>query len=304
MNIQYLVSVIIPAYNAAEYIEETLLSVLNQDYNNIEIIVVDDGSTDSTKDIVQKYSGRVKYYFKENGGQSSARNFGVEVSNGEIIAFIDADDTWHSSKISTQLNKMLKENLNWSFTDAYAINKGKLLYKFSDVRQTYSGDILNFLVQQNFIVNSSVLMFKFIFEEVGGFEINLPREDWDLWLRLAENYKADYTNIQLVNYRIHNQSSLRTTSIEKKLNSKIEIIARAEMYSQRLNKENIEIGRSNAYFEAAKMSLLNNNAKEARKYLRQALKCNLKIQFYAFYIFTFLNVSIIKKFVNIRIWLK
>jgi hypothetical protein len=143
----------------------------------------------------------------------------------------------------------------------------------------------------------SVLLFKTIFLKVCGFKINLPGKDWGFWLRLAEKYSISYINILLVNYRIHNQSTLRKTNIEKKLKSKIEIFNLAEVYSRRLNNKYINIGKSNAYFEFAKMLLINNRSKEARKYLKNILKYKHKLQFY---IFTYVDNGIIKRLNNFK----
>lgn len=99
-----LVSVIIPSYNASEFISDAIDSVLEQDYRPIEIIVVDDGSTDSTREVVSKYEVQeVKYYYKENGGVSSARNYGIKKSSGEFIRFVDADDFLLQGSIRSQV---------------------------------------------------------------------------------------------------------------------------------------------------------------------------------------------------------
>ena len=94
-----LVSVIIPTYNSAGYIEEALESVFEQTLQDFEIIVVDDGSTDGTGEVLRKYGDRIRYIYQENNGPASARNGGIRVARGEYIAFLDADDLWVSTKL-------------------------------------------------------------------------------------------------------------------------------------------------------------------------------------------------------------
>ena len=103
-----MVSVIIPVYNRAQYIKDCLDSVINQTYKAYEIIVVDDGSTDNLREILVPYMDKIQYIYKQNGGPSSARNAGTKVSNGEYIAFLDADDMWLPEKLELQI-ELLKE---------------------------------------------------------------------------------------------------------------------------------------------------------------------------------------------------
>lgn len=110
-----LVSVIVPLYNAEKYIEETMESILNQTYKNIEIVIVDDGSKDQSSSIVKnfkkKYPEQIQYILQENQGVSVARNTGIENANGEYISFLDSDDLWHSTKIEKQIESMHKNNM-------------------------------------------------------------------------------------------------------------------------------------------------------------------------------------------------
>ncbi|MDF4756482.1 glycosyltransferase family A protein, partial [Vibrio parahaemolyticus] len=111
-----LVSVIVPLYNAEKYIEETMESILNQTYKNIEIVIVDDGSKDQSSSIVKnlkkKYPEQIKYILQENQGVSVARNTGIENASGEYISFLDSDDLWHPTKIEKQIESMHKNNMN------------------------------------------------------------------------------------------------------------------------------------------------------------------------------------------------
>ncbi|PEC23566.1 glycosyltransferase family 2 protein [Bacillus cereus] len=111
-----LVSVIVPLYNAEKYIEETMESILNQTYKNIEIVIVDDGSKDQSsfivKNLEKKYPQQIKYILQENQGVSVARNTGIENASGEYISFLDSDDLWHPTKIEKQIESMHKNNMD------------------------------------------------------------------------------------------------------------------------------------------------------------------------------------------------
>ncbi len=117
------ITAIIPTYNSAKYITEAIDSVLNQTYANIEIIVVDDGSTDNTENILSNYVNKNKiiYVKKKNGGPGSARNLGIKLANGEYIAFLDADDMWEKNKIEKQLSMALSSSSDLVYTSRYFI---------------------------------------------------------------------------------------------------------------------------------------------------------------------------------------
>ncbi|MCR1808488.1 glycosyltransferase family 2 protein [Stenotrophomonas geniculata] len=116
MEQKQLVSVVIPLYNTEKYIEETMQSILDQTYKNIEIVIVDDGSKDQSpsivKNLAEKYLGQVKYVHQKNQGVSVARNTGIENASGEYIAFLDSDDLWHPTKIEKQVESMHKNEMD------------------------------------------------------------------------------------------------------------------------------------------------------------------------------------------------
>lgn len=121
-----LISIVIPAYNASKYIADAVQSVLDQDYRPIEVIVVDDGSTDNTREVVERISSEeVFYYYKENGGASSARNYGIERANGEYIRFVDADDILLPGSLSGQMKHALTLKDNEISIGHYLDNKDK-----------------------------------------------------------------------------------------------------------------------------------------------------------------------------------
>lgn len=120
-----LVSIIIPTYNRAEYIERAINSALSQSYKNIEIIVIDDGSIDNTKEIIEKFKKKIKYIYQKNSGVSAARNRGIKEAKGAWIAFLDSDDVWLHDKITKQMDLINNNNLQICFTGAELIKQYK-----------------------------------------------------------------------------------------------------------------------------------------------------------------------------------
>lgn len=192
-----LVSVVVPAFNAERTIGETLLSVRRQTYRNLDIIVVDDGSTDRTSEIVHDQSrsdGRIRIIRQPNNGVAAARNTGIAAARAELIATIDADDVWQPSKIARQVEALeeygpqAKLVYAWSaFIDetGQVVNWG--------ARPNFYGDVFSELCRGNFVGNgSAALIRKSVLERLGGYDSSLRGrggqgcEDWGLFLRIAE----------------------------------------------------------------------------------------------------------------------
>jgi teichuronic acid biosynthesis glycosyltransferase TuaG len=215
MKYSGIVSVIIPVYNGDKYISKALESVLRQTYKNIELIVVNDGSTDTTQDILDKYSkadSRIKVYqIKNTGLPSKVRNFAVSKSKGSFLAFLDADDIWLPKKLEIQL-KEIHTNSEIALVYSSAIVFGDVNF-FSPLfgllplpfRAARSFDQL---LKRNSICCSTVLLRKSIFLKMNGFdeeELLKAVEDYDLWLRICKNNKISYCKNILVKYRIHSK---------------------------------------------------------------------------------------------------
>jgi glycosyltransferase involved in cell wall biosynthesis len=205
-----LVSVIIPAFNAESYIGQAIDSVLQQTYQNVEIIVIDDGSADNTVAVIEGYNNpRIKVLSQNNAGAAQARNLGVTKAAGDWIAFLDADDLWLPEKLQKQL-----ENIGdkvWSHTDLDYIGnvfpEGTLA---SDFTRKSSGKVFESILIENSIGTSSVLIKKNVFEEFGGFDTGFRAlQDWDLWLRLSSKHEISYCPEPLVHYLVHSKSTSR-----------------------------------------------------------------------------------------------
>ncbi len=191
-----MVSVIITTYNRRTFLREAVLSVLNQDYEDKEVLVIDDGSTDNSPEVLEGLP--VHYFMKENGGISSARNKGIEVAKGDYIAFLDVDDLWKKKKLSIQMTKMREKGYEVSYTDEiWMRNKKHLNQKKRHAK--YSGFIFEKCLPLCIISASSVLMKRDIFNHVGLFNESMPVcEDYDMWLRVAACYPVLFIEKQLI----------------------------------------------------------------------------------------------------------
>ena len=210
-----------PAYNAEKYIEESIDSVICQSFENWELIIVDDGSTDRTKEIVQKKQNedqRIFYYYQENSKQGKARNKGIKESKGEFIAFLDSDDLWLPERLTITFQLISEGNHSLVFTDSYiftgADKNNPSLNVMGVAGEVFQGKagVLKFL-QVNRIPNLTVLVKKAALLEVGGFIDSGIAEDYDMWLKLlAGGFSFKSISKPLALYRIHSES---TTSKDK-----------------------------------------------------------------------------------------
>jgi glycosyltransferase involved in cell wall biosynthesis len=203
-----LVSVIIPAYNAANTIERTLSSVLNQTYTNLEVLVVDDGSKDETPLLVHRMvdvDHRIKLLRKANGGVSSARNYGIQCARGEFVAPLDADDLWHPEKLARQLAPM-RDRIGVVYCWSRVIDdQDRLLYDLPPC--SLRGDVYAALLTTNFLHSGALLIRKSCIDEFGGYDQAMSySEDFKFNLELAERYDFEVVPYFLSAYRLHKGS--------------------------------------------------------------------------------------------------
>ncbi len=200
-----LVSVVTATYNMAGFIAETLDSILGQNYPNLESIVIDDGSTDNTMEILEPYvaSGRVRVVRQENSGQTVAKNRGIAESRGEFIAFCDADDTWHHNKLTKQVAAFDQNpEIAVVFSDVNFIDDQSRPIQLATLKR-YDGWITAQLLVDNFIPFPTSIVRARVLEEKIGFDENLSMSiDYDLWLRISVDYPMRYIREPLANYRI------------------------------------------------------------------------------------------------------
>lgn len=221
-----LVSIIIPSYNREHLISETLDSVLAQTYQNWECIVVDDGSTDRTGEIINNYTkidNRIKYFRKKNGGTASARNYGLDKANGDYIQFIDSDDLICEQKLDLQLNKFFQNNdlivVLSNFNYIYYEHSNLIVSPAINWNNKISNNFLHDIVfrwDNNFSIPIHTALIKKEFVEKIWFNENIKaKEDWLFWIDLALliDNKVEYLDITLASYRIHNSNKKEKNSI-------------------------------------------------------------------------------------------
>lgn len=178
-----MVSAIITTYNRSSFLRDAVASVLSQGLTDMEVIVIDDGSTDDSYKAIEGMP--VRYIWKQNGGISSARNRGIIESRGDYIAFLDVDDLWLKGKVQEQVSRMEAEGWAVSYTDEIWIKNGKRINQRLRHKK-YSGWIFEYCLPLCIISPSSVLIRRMIFEDVGLFDEAMPVcEDYDMWLRIT-----------------------------------------------------------------------------------------------------------------------
>lgn len=214
-----LISVVIPTYNRAGYITNALESVLSQTYQNFEILIVDDGSTDDTKEVILSLDNpKIRYIYQENAGASAARNTGIKNAKGEFIAFLDSDDTWYPEKLEKQL-EVFRNNENvdivYSAMEWIQVRTGKKdlnRYKNYKTRE----DFVKFLLCYMLPIGSCIIFKKSVFDKAGIYDETLNvAEDWDLCLRFAPLFNFYYHDEVLASCYRHNKSLSQTADFER-----------------------------------------------------------------------------------------
>jgi len=203
---KYYVSIILPTFNRATTIKKSIDSVLNQTYKNFELIIIDDGSTDNTRDLVKQYKDkRIKYiHYKENKGASYARNLGIKKAKYDLIAFQDSDDKWTKYMLRKLVNSIKdNESTNVVYTDMLRVKKnGEKIYWHSP--DVVKGKIINEENNDYQVANIgliTILSKKFCIEKIGGFDIELKKFiDLDFFIRLAKEYKMYHIKEPLALY--------------------------------------------------------------------------------------------------------
>jgi glycosyltransferase involved in cell wall biosynthesis len=207
-----LVSVIIPTHDRAKFVDLAVGSVLSQTYPRIEVIVVDDGSTDNTWDVLKKYEGKIEYVYQERSERSKARNHGFRHSAGEYICFLDSDDLWLPTKIEKQV-EVLNENLEVGavyagvqFIDKKGDPCGAEIVWDAPKRQALYEDLMTHNVITG--TTSSVMFRRSCLNRVGLFDESMNTcEDLELYLRVARSFKLHKIDLPLVKFRIHGENT-------------------------------------------------------------------------------------------------
>lgn len=222
------ISVVIPAFNAMKYLPQTVESLIQQTYEEFEVIIVNDGSSDNIESWFRNsiHDPRFRLISQRNQGLSGARNTGIQNSKGDFIAFLDADDLWHPQKLEKQVMALQRSPdaglvYTWlQFVDESAVPNGRV------VKHYYEGKVWPQLTAFNFVGCGSVAMVRSdCFDAVGMFDRDLDSyvEDWDMWLRIAQNYEFALVKETLVYNRKYSGSlSTHWQKMEKSFTKVIE----------------------------------------------------------------------------------
>ncbi len=219
------VSVIIPTYNRAALLCETLDSVYAQTCRDYEIIVVDDGSTDDTFDRLADGKrgslGSVIYQRLDHAGQGAARNAGLVMAQGQYIAFLDSDDLWEPQFLDRMLEALEGQpGAGFAYCDYATFDRqGPVQAVCLTAREKICGDLFPALLASDFLCTGALLFRRECFERVGGFDPRLPLvEDWDMWLRVAHEHAAVYVDAPLLRVRQNPRSASRNPELVYSLN--------------------------------------------------------------------------------------
>lgn len=201
-----LVSIITPTYNSEKFIKETINSVIQQNYNNWEMIIVDDCSKDKTIEFVKNVIKENKKFtlisLKENVGAGIARNIAIKKAKGKYIAFLDSDDIWSKNKLEKQINFMEENNYNFTFTDFHRINEdGKIIKKLKVPKiTTYRKNLYYNVVQTSTVIYNQEKLGKIYMPEIR------KRQDYGLFQKILEKTKGYGLNEDLMTYKVRKQS--------------------------------------------------------------------------------------------------
>jgi len=214
-----LISVVVPTHNRAALLKETILSILNQTFNNFELIIVSDGSNDGTNEMVSKIKdARVRLITQDKSGQpAKPRNTGIKLAKGKYVALCDDDDLWEPNKLEIQIKNMEDNTyVDMCYTNGRVLKDGIIQEGVLNRRKVFHNHFRE-LLYGNFIPNSSVLIKKVIFDKVGLINVSdifRGIEDYEFWLRLSYQGKLLYIDQPLIRYRVHSSNITYSRSLE------------------------------------------------------------------------------------------
>lgn len=310
------VSIVIPTYNAAAYIKETLLSILSQNHSNFEIVIVDDHSTDNTATIIESFKDpRIRYILldRNHGGPSLPRNVGIKAAQAKYIAFFDSDDLMMPGRLKQAVDFLQKfpplglvftnsikfyengDNDHSPFLTYYKEFKSMSFQKIGEDKYIFNPDeAYSCLLAGNFILTGGVTVPKKIFDQIGYFDETLRNaDDWDMWLRIVRHYPIGFIDMIGFRYRVRDRSvSSRGYSLAY---NRIKV----------LNKQ-LQFGLNNKNKKKVKLNIAENlniigyafqeqgNMKEARRYYLQSLKENFNKMSLRGVIITLMGVPVVR----------
>ncbi|MGO4817919.1 glycosyltransferase family 2 protein [Flavobacterium sp. W22_SRS_FP1] len=218
-------SVVIPLYNKENYIENTLNSVLSQSFTDYEILIIDDGSTDSSAKKVHEFNDtKIQYFLKKNEGASTARNYGIEKAQADHISFIDADDYWYPGFLQEMFENIKKHPEQKVFSAAIEIATANKVFPAQySISKTNDSEIVNYFSassKETVICTSCAVFNKNVFEQIGNFDVEIKSgQDTDLWIRIGLVYPVLFSWKILARY-VYDENSLSKN--KNYLNTKVD----------------------------------------------------------------------------------
>jgi glycosyltransferase involved in cell wall biosynthesis len=305
------VSAIVPVYNCAQYVGKAIESILAQTYRAQEIIVVDDGSTDNTREALEPYKDSIIYVYQKNAGEPAARNTGIRHSTGEYIAYLDADDLWLPDKLQLQMEYFRTHpQCDLVYTDMMTFDDQGIIecsVRSSRARVYSSGKIFPQLFRETLFGSGSVVLRKAAAEKAGGFdETFFVGSDYEMWLRMSRSFEFGYVDKPLLMYRQHRDMSTQKLGKVpqdgmpwqvKVLKRTLELFPEAE---RELGKPAINHRMAVPYMWLGRSWMDRGNHKEARRLISGAIQYDPWNPRYRFaYLATFLSPSLLAKVKNL-----
>ncbi len=209
------ISVIIPAYNSAHFLKDALDSVLAQTFRDLEVLVIDDGSTDNTRELVSSYGGQLRYFYQQNSGVALARNRGIEESRARYIAFLDADDLWMPEKLERQFEALENGSEYRACYTNFTTVASDLTPLEGNSSSRKSSGLADLLLRGNVVgTPSTVFCERLLLEATGGFDPSLSQcADWDMWMRMTALTEFFYFEEPMVAYRQHGNNMSRDVAL-------------------------------------------------------------------------------------------
>lgn len=272
------ISIILPCYNGVRWISEAIESILDQTYRDFELIIIDDGSTDSSKEMVASHLSdeRVHYVYQENRGFSAAVNRGITEGSGNLIGFIGQDDLWMPNKLELQVKSFceLKE-VDLVHSDYCFINHEGRIIQMRDVKipnVSLKKEVVKRLFLGNFIGFETVLVKRKCFDEVGFFDERMVGfSDHDMWLRIAGSFNIGYLDLPLVKKRQH---ELQLSKVRRESVLKDEFLLVKKAIDRYPFLKKFELTKSAPlYYEWGIALLQKGNTKGAKQKLLKAIRC-------------------------------
>ena len=272
-----LVSIITPTFNRETFLPVAIESVLAQTMGDFELIIVDDGSTDNSRAVIETYiakDNRIKYFYQVNQGQSIARNLALKEAKGDYICFLDSDNYWPADRLAKSLAAFeTYPDADIVYGDCITINEKGDVISHANMKR-YSGRITPLLLKDNFVSMNTTTSRRKCFVEMGGMSGKRKvADDYDLWLKFSAKYKFQYIPEYLAYYRVMENQISTNKKLRFDTNEKI-ILDFLEAYPDSVSEEEKKNGLSAFYARKARHFAISGNKAEAKGALKHLFKIN------------------------------